>query len=160
MPHTPSPHEASSLLPTIPPPVVANRNTVAAINRDIIVGRMSLQLTVLREFAAVQAISQQWDALVAATADIGVRAGGLFRGPGWLVPWWHAYHETLRAEPYVWVARADGQLVGMLPLYRRTAKFGLVDITEVRMMGDAGPRPPALDIIAHRRWRQLGFAAA
>jgi GNAT superfamily N-acetyltransferase len=159
MPHTPSVHEASSLLPTIPPLVVANRNTVAAINRDIIVGRMSLQLTVLREFAAVQAISQQWDALVAATADIGVRAGGLFRGPGWLVPWWHAYHETLRAEPYVWVARADGQLVGMLPLYRRTAKFGLVDITEVRMMGDAGPRPPALDIIAAAGWEQQVGAA-
>ncbi|HPH68992.1 MAG TPA: hypothetical protein PLF40_24730 [Kofleriaceae bacterium] len=120
---------------------------------------MSLQLTVLREFAAVQAISQQWDALVAATADIGVRAGGLFRGPGWLVPWWHAYHETLRAEPYVWVARADGQLVGMLPLYRRTAKFGLVDITEVRMMGDAGPRPPALDIIAAAGWEQQVGAA-
>jgi GNAT superfamily N-acetyltransferase len=119
--------------------------------------RMTLQLTLVREFAALQAIRQEWNTLV--TNDAGGRAGGLFRGPGWLLPWWHAYHETLGAEPYVWIARADDKLVGMLPLYRRSAKLGLVEVMEVRMMGDAGPRPPALDIIAAAGWEQQVGAA-
>ncbi|HEY0191302.1 MAG TPA: GNAT family N-acetyltransferase [Kofleriaceae bacterium] len=77
----------------------------------------------------------------------------MFRGPDWLIPWWQAYHATLAAELYVITVRSTdagtpGDLVGIAPLYRRTVKVALLDTRELRMIGDAGPRPPSLDLIA------------
>ena len=40
---------------------------------------------------------------------------------------------------------APGDIVCLAPLYRRTIKVALLDTRELRMMGDAGPRPPSLD---------------
>src|SRR5262249_58132916 len=91
----------------------------------------------------------------------GVGSGGLFRGPDWLIPWWQAYHATLNAELAVMVGRAidaeaegvaAGDIVCLAPLYRRTVKVALLDTRELRMIGDAGPRPPALDLLARAGW--------
>ena len=87
-----------------------------------------------------------WRALAAAGPNV------LFRGPDWLIPWWLAYHNTLGAELYVLVGRATegdsngtkpGEIVFLAPFYRRTVKVALLDTRELRMMGDAGPRPPS-----------------
>ncbi len=94
----------------------------------------------------VAAIESEWRSLAGSTA------GALFRGPDWLLPWWHAYHNTLGAELHVLVGRATdadattaaGDIVCIAPLYRRTVKVALLDTRELRMIGDAGPRPPAL----------------
>jgi GNAT superfamily N-acetyltransferase len=122
---------------------------------------MSIELSVIRELAALRAIEGEWRTL-AATGP-----GALFRGPDWLVPWWLAYHNTLGAELHVLVGRtieadgdvAAGTLVCLAPLYRRTVKVALLDTRELRMMGDAGPRPPSLDLLALAGWEDRAGAA-
>ncbi len=104
---------------------------------------VTIDVSVLSDPAALRALEAEWRVL----ADDGA-GGGFFRGPDWLLPWWHAYHQMLGAQPHVLVARDDGALVGLAPLYARTIKVALLDVREIRMMGDAGPRPPALDLLA------------
>ena len=123
---------------------------------------MAVDVYVVRDIAALRAIEAEWRALA------GVGSGGLFRGPDWLIPWWQAYHATLAAELYVVVGRASeadatgvaaGELVCLAPLYRRTVKVALLDTRELRMIGDAGPRPPALDLLARAGWEDRGGTA-
>lgn len=102
---------------------------------------MSVDFTVVKELAALQELVPAWRDL----AQLG-GSGALFRGPDWILPWWHAYHAALSAELCVLVGREGGELVCLAPFYIRTTK-GLVDVRELRMLGDAGPRPPALDLL-------------
>jgi GNAT superfamily N-acetyltransferase len=122
---------------------------------------MAIDVSVVRELQALRAIESEWRSLAGATA------GALFRGPDWLLPWWHAYHNTLGAELHVLVGRATegdpkvpaGEIVCLAPLYRRTVKVALLDTRELRLMGDAGPRPPALDFLARPGWEDRAGAA-
>jgi GNAT superfamily N-acetyltransferase len=120
---------------------------------------MAVDVSVVRDLAALRAIEPEWRALA---------SGGLFRGPDWLIPWWQAYHATLAAELYVIVGRATepdasgtaaGDIVCIAPLYRRTVKVALLDTRELRMIGDAGPRPPALDLLARPGWEDRAGTA-
>lgn len=103
---------------------------------------MSVDFTVIRDLAGLRELEPAWRSLALAGGS-----GAFFRGPEWLLPWWHAYHQVLGAELHVIAGRVDDELVCLAPLYRRTAKGTLVDVCELRMMGDAGPRPPALDLL-------------
>ncbi len=110
---------------------------------------MSVDFTVIRELAALRDLEPSWRELAQAGG-----AGALFRGPEWLMPWWHAYHKILGAELHVLAGvatdergAANGELVCLAPLYQRTARLPIARVAEVRMMGDAGPRPPALDFL-------------
>jgi GNAT superfamily N-acetyltransferase len=47
----------------------------------------------------------------------------------------------------------------MAPLYRRTVKVALLDTRELRMIGDAGPRPPSLDLLARPGWEDRAGTA-
>jgi GNAT superfamily N-acetyltransferase len=114
---------------------------------------MSIEVTIVRDAEQLVAIEAQWHALAKASGS------ELFRGPAWLVPWWHAYQRTLGAELHVLCGKADGELVVLAPLYRRTTKVALLEIRELRLMGDAGPRPPALDILAAPGWEDRAGAA-
>ena len=123
---------------------------------------MTVDVSVVRDIAALRAIEAEWRALA------GVGSGGLFRGPDWLIPWWQAYHATLAAELYVVVGRATeadatgvaaGEIVCLAPLYRRTVKVALLDTRELRMIGDAGPRPPSLDLLARAGWEDRAGTA-
>ncbi|CAN5660948.1 hypothetical protein BH11MYX1_BH11MYX1_53960 [soil metagenome] len=116
---------------------------------------MAIDVTVVRELAALRALESEWRALAADGPGV------LFRGPDWLIPWWLAYHNTLHGELHVLVGRATepdatgikaGEMVCLAPLYRRTVKVALLDNRELRMMGDAGPRPPSLDLLARIGW--------
>ena len=122
---------------------------------------MAIDVTVVRDLTALRAIESEWRALAAHGT------GALFRGPDWLIPWWHAYHNTLHAELHVLVGRAPqsetgpegpdpatqaGDIVCLAPLYARTVKVALLDTRELRMMGDAGPRPPSLDLLVRPGW--------
>ena len=62
---------------------------------------MAIDVTVVRDLAALRAIEGEWRALA------GAGPGALFRGPDWLLPWWHAYHNTLAAELHVLVGRTN-----------------------------------------------------
>jgi GNAT superfamily N-acetyltransferase len=135
---------------------------------------MAVDVSVLRELVVLRAIEAEWRALAAgsggsagATGASGA-GGGLFRGPDWLIPWWQAYHATLAAELYVVIGRATasdasgvvaGDLVFIAPMYRRTVKVALLDSRELRMIGDAGPRPPALDLLSRAGWEDRAGAA-
>jgi GNAT superfamily N-acetyltransferase len=114
--------------------------------------RMSIEVTVVREVEQLAAVETQWQALAKASGS------ELFRGPAWLIPWWHAYHRTLGAVLHIVCGHVDGELVLLAPLYRRTTKVALLDISELRLMGDAGPRPPALDILAAPGWEDRAGA--
>jgi GNAT superfamily N-acetyltransferase len=143
---------------------VADGNAPREERRDNVAPRMAVDVSVVRDIAALQAIDAEWRALA------GLGTGALFRGPDWLIPWWQAYHATLGAELNVLVGRATeadvsgtraGDLVCLAPLYRRTVKVALLDTRELRMIGDAGPRPPALDLLARPGWEdRAGIAVA
>ncbi len=119
--------------------------------RVVVIGcrgtRMSVDFTVIKDLAGLRELEPAWREL----AQLG-GSGALFRGPDWLMPWWHAYHQVLHAEPVVLVGRAGDELVCIAPLYLRTNKLPLVEVRELRLFGDAGPRPPALDIIVRPGW--------
>jgi GNAT superfamily N-acetyltransferase len=146
----------------------SKQSTVASTaqleRRDNVAPRMAVEVSVIRDIAGLQAIEAEWRAL----ASMGT--GALFRGPDWLIPWWQAYHATLGAELHVLVGRAGdgdgaatsaGDIVCIAPLYRRTVKVALLDTRELRMIGDAGPRPPALDLLARTGWEdRAGIAIA
>jgi hypothetical protein len=123
---------------------------------------MAVEVSVVRDIAALRAIEREWRML----AMHGT--GGLFRGPDWLIPWWQAYHATLAAELHVLVGRATdadpsgtkvGDIVCIAPLYRRTVKAALLDTRELRMIGDAGPRPPAFDLLTRPGWEDRAGTA-
>lgn len=137
---------------------VADGNTRALVRHGNVAKRMAIDVSVVRDLAALRAIEAEWRSLA------GIGGGALFRGPDWLLPWWHAYHNTLAAELHVLVGRATegdaaGEIVCIAPLYRRTVKVALLDTRELRMIGDAGPRPPALDLLARPGWEDRAGAA-
>jgi ribosomal protein S18 acetylase RimI-like enzyme len=90
----------------------------------------------------LRSLEDAWTALA-------IRDGGSrFRTPAWLLPWWHAYHHALGATLWVVVAERAGELVGLAPFYRRSARLAPgLKVDEIRLLGDAGPRPPALDLL-------------
>src|SRR4051812_11201329 len=154
-----SPHDPGGVVAR-----VADGNAPGLARRDNVATRMAVDVSVVRDLAALRAIEAEWRAL----ASVG--GSGLFRGPDWLIPWWQAYHATLGAELCVLVGRADeaepggaapGDIVCIAPLYRRTVKVALLDTRELRLIGDAGPRPPALDLLARPGWEdRAGIALA
>ncbi len=109
---------------------------------------MSVELSVVRDLAALRALEAEWRELARAGGS-----GALFRGPDWLLPWWQHYHRVLGGELLVIIARTrpgdDGvaKLVGLAPFYQRKVKVALLELHEIRLLGDAGPRPPALDLL-------------
>ena len=141
---------------------VANSNGQPLERRDTFEKRMAIEVSVVRDLSVLRALESEWRAVA------GSGANGLFRGPDWLIPWWLAYHNTLAAELHVMVGRATeadssgtaiGDLVCLAPLYRRTVRVALLDTRELRMMGDAGPRPPSLDLLARTGWEDRAGAA-
>ncbi len=114
-----------------------------------------VELTPVSTVAELHALEEEWRRLAALGGS-----GALFRGPDWLIPWWHAYHRVLGAELFVHAGRADGELVFLAPLYIRDARRAPgLKMREIRLMGDAGPRPPSLDfLVAPGREERAGAA--
>lgn len=140
---------------------VADGNALALVRRGNVAKRMAIEVSVIRELTALRSVLDEWRALAATGAS------ALFRGPDWLVPWWHAYHNTLAAELHVLVGRTTepdqgvpaGTMVCLAPLYRRTIKVALLEVRELRMIGDAGPRPPSLDLLSLPGWEERAGAS-
>ncbi len=105
---------------------------------------MAIRLEVIEEVGALHTLAQSWQA-IADEADISP----LFRGPRWLLSWWRAYQRQLGAELYALAVFDDERLIGLAPFYKRRAKRSPTrKLEEIRLMGDAGPRPPALGVLA------------
>lgn len=104
---------------------------------------MTVEFSIVTNVSELETLREPWRELAGQGG-----AGALFRGPDWLVPWWHAYRQVLHAELYVLAGRDSGQLVCLAPLYTRVARRGPgLKLREIRLLGDAGPRPPALDLL-------------
>src|SRR5213075_858763 len=71
---------------------VAEGNAPMVERHDNVAPRMAVDVSVVRDIAALQAIEAEWRALA------GLGTGALFRGPEWLITWRQAYHATLAAE--------------------------------------------------------------
>lgn len=113
-----------------------------------------LQLQLIDEVAGLEALAPDWDALARAGGD-----GALFRGPTWILQWFRTYAPVFEASPHVLVARDGDAVVGIAPFYERTARLGPgVRPREIRLLGDAGPRPPALDLLVRPGYEER-FAA-
>lgn len=105
---------------------------------------MTASLTVITDLSDLLAMRDGWRVL----ARPGER-GSLFRGPEWLIPWWHAYHQVLRAAPYVIAGHQGEELCFLALFYQRVVRAAPgVKVREIRLFGDAGPRPPSLDLLA------------
>ncbi len=103
---------------------------------------MTVEFTLIETLSELQTLAEPWARLAREGG-----AGGLFRGPDWLLPWWQAYHRALGAELFVLAGKSEGELVCLAPFYRRTAGLAPIRLREIRLIGDAGPRPPALDLL-------------
>lgn len=115
---------------------------------------MSLSTEVIDDLSRLNDLSAAWEELARAGGD-----GALFRAPGWLLPWYRAFAPALEARLRVVVVRDDGALVGLAPLYERTARLAGIKTREIRLLGDAGPRPPALDMLTASGYEER-FAVA
>lgn len=116
---------------------------------------MSVDLHALTDVHALRELGDEWQALAEAGGT-----GALFRGPGWLLSWWDAYRGILDAEIFALAGRVEGRLICLAPFYRRTARVGPgIKVREIRMLGDAGPRPPALDILVAPGFEERAGAA-
>jgi ribosomal protein S18 acetylase RimI-like enzyme len=110
---------------------------------------MPVEFFVIDNPGALRDLREGWRSL--AERD----TGSLFRNPEWLLPWWDAFHHTVGAELRVYVGRDEGKLVCIAPFYRRRARLGPgLRATEIRLLGDAGPRPPALDLLVERGYEE------
>ncbi|MBT8495818.1 MAG: GNAT family N-acetyltransferase [Deltaproteobacteria bacterium] len=103
-----------------------------------------MRLEVIDELARLESVRDAWNQLVATT-----ERGSLFGAPDWLLAWWHSYRQVLGAELFVLAGWGeDDELLMLAPFYRREARSGPgIKIREIRLLGDAGPRPPSLDIL-------------
>lgn len=104
----------------------------------------SLFVAVVDELPAAEALSAEWAELAQTGGDYA-----RFRGPEWALSWLAAYGAVFEASLcMIAVREAGGRLVGLAPFYARMARVApTVKVRELRLLGDAGPRPPMLDLL-------------
>ncbi len=117
---------------------------------------MSILFTPIETTDGLRDLESSWAALALEGGE-----GALFRSSSWLLPWWKAYQRVLGAELYVLAGYSGssktggGKLVCLAPLYRRTARTAAgLKVREIRLMGDAGPRPPALGVMCSPEFQE------
>src|SRR5688572_5508785 len=104
---------------------------------------MALSIELVVEPRRLESLQAEWSELARAGGD-----GALFRGPGWLLPWFTHFGPAMEAQLHVIAAWDGARLAGLAPFYERTARMGPgVKSRELRLLGDAGARPPALDLL-------------
>ena len=80
---------------------------------------MDLHTVAHRELASVRALAEQWQALHDASGDTNP-----FSGPDWAITWLEHFCGGGQHQPFVVEVRDGDRLVGVAPLYRRTALGG------------------------------------
>jgi ribosomal protein S18 acetylase RimI-like enzyme len=105
---------------------------------------MALSIELVEDPRRLAELTDAWTELARQSGE-----GALLRGPAWIQPWFQRFGAALEATLHVVVGWDGAHLVGLAPLYTRYARLGPgVRTREVRLLGDAGPRPPALDLLA------------
>ena len=104
---------------------------------------MGIKIELIGDISKLLELESDWEALCQGNPHLS-----LFQSPAWIMPWWHAYHLQLGATLHVYAGFADSKLIGIAPFYKRRAKVSPgLKVNEIRLMGDAGPRPPSLDLV-------------
>jgi len=111
--------------------------------------RRQLTSTLVRDLKTLEAISQQWDALLAESDT----PQAFFSSSTCNVPFWHGYGKQ-RELAVVLVHDADGELVGAAPFYAETTGRWLSRHRRLALLGSPESGADYLDILARPGWRQ------
>jgi len=74
------------------------------------------------------------------------RAGNMFLGPEWLLPWWTQFGEG--RELATICVREGGRLIGLLPLFLERTRLGGIEVRRLAFLGDGDTGCDDLDVIA------------
>jgi CelD/BcsL family acetyltransferase involved in cellulose biosynthesis len=74
------------------------------------------------------------------------RAGNMFLGPEWLLPWWTQFGEA--RELATVCVREGGRLIGVLPLFLERTRLGGIEVRRLAFLGDGDTGCDDLDVIA------------
>ncbi len=74
------------------------------------------------------------------------RAGTMFLGPEWLLPWWKHFGQG--RELAIVCVREGGRLIGLLPLFRERVRLGGVPVQRLAFLGDGETGCDYLDVLA------------
>lgn len=78
--------------------------------------------------------------------NLRARAGTMFLGPEWLVPWWKHFGEG--REPATICVREGGRLIGLLPLFLERVRLGGIEVRRLAFLGDGDTGCDYLDVLA------------
>jgi CelD/BcsL family acetyltransferase involved in cellulose biosynthesis len=84
---------------------------------------------------------EEWRAL-----NERARAGSMFLGPEWLVPWWDQFGEG--CELATLCVREAGRLIGLLPLFIEPVRLGGIGVRRLAFLGDGDTGCDYLDVLA------------
>jgi CelD/BcsL family acetyltransferase involved in cellulose biosynthesis len=84
---------------------------------------------------------EEWRAL-----NLRARAGSMFLGPEWLLPWWTQFGEGRDLATIC--VREGGRLIGVLPLFLERTRLGGIDVRRLAFLGDGDTGCDCLDVIA------------
>jgi CelD/BcsL family acetyltransferase involved in cellulose biosynthesis len=85
--------------------------------------------------------AEEWRAL-----NGRARAGTLFLGPEWLLPWWKQFGEG--RELAVVCVREGGRLIGLLPLFLEQVRLSGIEVRRLAFLGDGDTGCDYLDVLA------------
>ncbi len=85
--------------------------------------------------------AEEWRAL-----NGRARAGTLFLGPEWLLPWWKQFGEG--RELAVVCVREGGRLIGLLPLFLEQVRLSGIEVRRLAFLGDGDTGCDYLDALA------------
>ena len=74
------------------------------------------------------------------------RAGTMFLGPEWLLPWWTQFGEG--RELATLCVRESGRLIGLLPLFIERVRLGGIGVRRLAFLGDGDTGCDYLDVLA------------
>ena len=74
------------------------------------------------------------------------RAGNMFLGPEWLIPWWERFGAG--RELCCIQVREAGRLIGLWPLFAEEVRLGGVPVRRVAFLGDGDTGCDCLDLLA------------
>ncbi len=98
----------------------------------------SMDIKLIEDEAGWSQLRASWQQLCDETQQ------SVFASPKWLDAWWRNFIVPLEASLYVVTGSIDGSLRFVAPMYRREVRLAGIKMCELRMMGDAGPRPSSI----------------
>ena len=100
-----------------------------------------LRVLVCRQWAELEAFRTDWNHLLQICSSASI-----FQTPEWLGAWWHAFGAKKQLLAVIFI-NADGETVGLAPLYIEEHSFFGMPMKVLRMVGAGSGDSDALDFI-------------